>query len=338
MSWLLLLLGFAVLVVGGELLVRGATALSGRMGIPPMVVGLTVVAIGSSMPELAVGIDAVFRDSPGLVTGNIVGTNIVNLLLILGLTAVLHPVLISRQMLRLDLPVVAGVAVLLFVLSLGGSLARPAGMVLVVVGVVYTWLILRHTRRVRGREPVPEASGASDQEATLPLPDVGDSLPADTAASRRGQLLRDIGYLVGGIVLVIIGADRLVTGAVEIATELGVSDTLIGLTIVAVGTSAPELVTAMVATVRGQASMAIGNLIGSSVYNIVFILGLTVLVAPSAVPVPDEVLYVDMLVMTGVSALVVAMCRSGHRITRREGGVLVLLYVAYLAYLVIART
>lgn len=332
MSWLLLTAGFAVLVVGGELLVRGATAISGRLGIPPMVIGLTVVAIGSSLPELAVGIDAALRGSPGLVTGNIVGTNIVNLLLILGISAAIQPILTGRQMMRLDLPVVAVVAALLFFLSLGGSLSWPAGVFLLVVGVVYTVLILWYTRWTRAQDASARAKEYRERD---------DKVSRDAKVTERpgwARALLDTVYLVGGIALVILGADWLVSGAVDIATDLGVSDTLIGLTVVAIGTSAPELVTSVVATMRGQASMAVGNLIGSSVCNIVFILGLTVVVSPDAIPVPAEVLYVDMLVMAAVSLLVVLLFRTGRRVTRREGVVLVLLYAAYLAYLVLART
>ncbi len=347
MSWLLLLLGFAVLVVGGELLVRGASALSERMGISPMVIGLTVVAIGSSLPELAVGIDAALRGNSGLVTGNIVGTNIVNLLLILGISATLRPILTGRQMMRLDLPMVAVVAALLFLLSLGGSLSWQAGIVLIVVGIVYTVLILWYTRRTKAQEMSRRAQefrvGHQDgyqvgQQLTVDTPDSAQDAPQP--ANRPGwlPLLRDIAYLAGGIALVIVGADLLVSGAVDIATALGISDTLVGLTVVAVGTSAPELVTSVVATIRGQASMAVGNLIGSSVYNVVFILGLTIVVAPDAIPVPAEVLYVDMLVMAAVSLLVVLLFRTGRRITRKEGIVLVLLYAAYLTYLLLART
>lgn len=328
MSWLLLLAGFAVLVVGGELLVRGASALSARMGISPMVVGLTVVAIGSSLPELAVGVDAAVRGSPGLVTGNIVGTNIVNLLLVLGLAAAIQPIITARQMLRLDLPAVAAAAVLLLVLSLGGSLTWPAGVLLLLVGVAYTATILWYTKRSRAQELSRRAAQAQTVETT-------DTQDAPPAGWRRGAV--DAVLLLGGIALVILGADWLVTGAVDIASELGVSDALIGLTIVAVGTSAPELVTTVVATLRGQASMAVGNLIGSSVYNIVFILGATVLVAPDGIPVPDEVLRVDMPVLVVVSLLVVLMFRTGRRMSRWEGLLLVAFYAVYLTYLLLAR-
>lgn len=328
MSWLLLLAGFAVLVVGGELLVRGASALSARMGISPMVVGLTVVAIGSSLPELAVGVDAAVRGSPGLVTGNIVGTNIVNLLLVLGLAAAIQPIITARQMLRLDLPAVAAAAVLLLVLSLGGSLTWPAGVLLLLVGVAYTATILWYTKRSRAQELSRRAAQVQTVETT-------DTQDAPPAGWRRGAV--DAVLLLGGIALVILGADWLVTGAVDIASELGVSDALIGLTIVAVGTSAPELVTTVVATLRGQASMAVGNLIGSSVYNIVFILGATVLVAPDGIPVPDEVLRVDMPVLVVVSLLVVLMFRTGRRMSRWEGLLLVAFYAVYLTYLLLAR-
>lgn len=337
MSWLLLLAGFAVLVAGGELLVRGASALSARMGISPMVVGLTVVAIGSSLPELAVGVDAAVRGSPGLVTGNIVGTNIVNLLLVLGLAAAIQPIITARQMLRLDLPAVAAAAVLLLVLSLGGSLTWPAGVLLLLVGVAYTATILWYTKRSRAQELSRQAAQVQTARTAETTETAGsaDTQDAPPAGWRRGAV--DAVLLLGGIALVILGADWLVTGAVDIASELGVSDALIGLTIVAVGTSAPELVTTVVATLRGQASMAVGNLIGSSVYNIVFILGATVLVAPDGIPVPDEVLRVDMPVLVAVSLLVVLMFRTGRRMSRWEGLLLVAFYAVYLTYLLLVR-
>lgn len=326
MSYVLLAFGLAVLVVGGDLLVRGATGLSVRLRISPLVIGLTVVAIGSSLPELAVGIDAALRGHPGLVTGNIVGTNIVNLLLILGISAALRPILTQRQMMRLDLPVVAAVAVLLFLLSLGGNLSWPAGVVLLSLGAAYTVAIVWYARHSSVREAVSPTAGS------------GTSVPAQSARGGLGRLMLEALFLISGIALVVVGADWLVSGAVDIAAELGVSDVLIGLTIVAIGTSAPELVTSVIATVKGQASMAIGNLIGSSVYNIVFILGLTVVVAPGPIPVPAEVLYVDMIVMAVVSLLIVLAFRTGRRVTRLEGMVLAAFYLGYLTYLIIART
>ncbi|MBE3000723.1 calcium/sodium antiporter [Nocardiopsis sp. HNM0947] len=370
----------AVLVVGGELLVRGATGVSALLRISPMVIGLTVVAIGSSLPELAVGIEAALRGYPGLVTGNIVGTNIVNLLLILGISAALSPILTQRQMMRLDLPVVAVVAVLLFLLSLGGSLSWPMGVLLLGIGVAYTVAIVRNARRPHAVEPSSQSSGggtsgtrgtggtagasgngdnaeaghtagAGDAGGPGETDDTGGpddaheaadtadtDVPEQPARGGPGRLALDALFLLAGIALVILGADWLVSGAVDIATALGVSDVLIGLTVVAIGTSAPELVTSIVATIRGQASIAIGNLIGSSIYNIVFILGLTVVVAPVPVAVSAEVLYIDMIVMAVVSLLVVVLFRTGRRVTRLEGLLLVSLYLAYLAYLIIART
>lgn len=326
MSYVLLGVGLAALIVGGELLVRGATDLAARLRISPLVIGLTVVAIGSSLPELAVGIDAAVRGYPGLVTGNIVGTNIVNLLLILGLCAAMRPILTQRQMMRLDTPAVAVVAVLLIVLSLGGSLNWHSGLILLGFGLVYTVATVWYARRVSTREPAYQGS------------DHGDAEPSEPVRRGRCRIVLDVLRLTGGMVLVILGAEWLVSGAVDIATALGVSDVLIGLTIVAIGTSAPELVTAVVATLRGQPSIAVGNLIGSSVYNILFILGLPAVVAPGPIAVPADVLYVDMIVMAAVSLLIVLVFRTGRRVSRFEGIVLVAFYLGYLAYLMIART
>lgn len=328
MSYVLVALGLGVLTVGGDLLVRGATGISAWLRISPMVVGLTVVAIGSSLPELAVGIDAALRGYPGIVTGNIVGTNIVNLLLILGISAAMRPILTQRQMLRMDLPMVAAVAVLLFLLSLSGSLSWPVGVVLLVLGAVYTVVMIIYARRADAKTAAVRARAAERHH----------SAPTAPLRMSPGRVVLNVVFLISGLALVILGATWLVSGAVDIATSLGVSDVLIGLTIVAIGTSAPELVTSIIATIKGQASMAIGNLIGSSIYNIVFILGVTVVVAPSAIPVPAEVLYVDMVIMAAVSLLVVLMFRTGRRVSRTEGVVLAALYLVYLAYLILART
>lgn len=313
MSWLLLFGGLALLVVGGDLLIRASTNLAQRFGLSPAIIGLTVVAIGSSLPELAVGIDAARRGATGLVVGNIVGTNIVNLALILGLSAALRPFVVRKQMQELDTPFVVGTTALLFLLSLNGELATLEGTILLLIGVAYTYLVVRYVRR-RGDE---------------------DALAEEFEAPRA--LWLDLVILVVALGLVIWGADVMVTGAVQIAQALGVSDTVIGLTIVAIGTSAPELVTTIVATIRNQAAMAIGNLIGSSVYNIVFILGAASVLAGAAMPITGEVLFVDMIVLLLLSVVVLIMFRTHDKATRVEGIVLMLGYVAYLIYLITVR-
>ncbi len=308
--------GLLALVVGAEVLVRGGSGLAAWLGIRPMVVGLTVVSLGTSVPELAVGIDAAVTGSPGLAVGNIVGTNLVNVLLILGLSALLIPVVFQHQTLVFDLPAMTVAALALLLLSLDGTLTRVDGLLLLAGAVAYTWALLRLSRRDAAEEPATE--GVDDEPPPRPL--------------------RHAIALLVGMGVIVLGADLLVEGAVSGAEQLGISEAVIGLTVVAIGTSAPELVTTLLSTYRGDREIAIGNLLGSSIYNIVFVLGLTVLVAPRGVPVPDEVLTADLLLMTAVAVVCVPVFVSGARINRVEGALFVGAYVAYLVWLVVART
>ena len=310
----LVVAGQVVLAGGAEAMVRGAVALALRLGVPSIVVGLTVVSLGTSLPELAVGLDAVYHDSPALAVGNIVGTNLVNLLLVLGLSALLVPVLLDRPTLRRDLPAMTFAAVLLGLLSADGGLGTLDGLVLCLTAAGYTAVVLRDSLGRSAR--AEERSGVT--------------------ASRPVWV--DVILLVGGVLVVILGAELLVDGAVGLARVLGLSEAVIGLTVVAIGTSAPELVTTLVSTVRGDRDVALGNLIGSSTYNIALVLGITVLVAPDGVPVAREVLGTDLLLLVVVAAMCVPVFLSGRRISRREGGVAVAAYVGYLVWLVTTAT
>lgn len=322
-SALLVVAGLAGLLGGAELLVRGATALALRLGIAPIVVGVTVVALGTSLPELAVGIDAARQGSAGLAVGNIVGTNLVNLLLILGLSALILPVALDARTVRFDLPLVAAASVLLLVLALDGSFGTVDGLVLVVYGVGYTLGVLYVSRR-------ETAAVRAEYDAEYAREDAEPRAPART--------WRDVLSLVAGIAVIVVGATLLVDGAVDAARAFGVSDAVIGLTIVAIGTSAPELVTTVLTTIRGDRDIAIGNLLGSSVYNIAIILGITVLAAPGAVEVPDEVLGGDLLLMVAVALACVPVFVTGSRITRLEGGLFVAAYAGYLTWLLVSQT
>lgn len=313
-DWVLVVAGLVVLGVGAEVLVRGATTIASRLGISSMLIGLTVVSIGTSLPELAVGIDAALNDAGPLAIGNIAGTNIVNILLILGLSAAMVPLALSRQTIRFDLPAMAFCAVLLVVLSLSGELTRMDGVILLAIAVIYTIVIVRIG--------LGAGSSATDTGAV-----VDDGGPRTWVAAVQ---------LLGGIAAVIIAADWLVDGSIGIATELGVSEELIGLTIVAIGTSAPELMTTIVSTIRGNRDMAIGNLIGSSVYNITFILGASALVAPLAVT--SDLIRIDLPLMAVVALICIPVFITGRRVSRMEGIVFVLAYLAYLVFLIALRT
>src|SRR5262245_22520777 len=311
--------GLVMLIVAAEVLVRAGTGLASWLGIRPMLIGLTVVSLGTSVPELAIGIDAAVSGSPGLAVGNIVGANLVNFLLILGLSAVLVPIALDRATLRFDLPAMTAAALLLFVLSIDGTLTRRDGIIMLLGAVAYTAGLVPVSRR----ETADRAEG--------PAANVG-------ASADRHRPMRQLLLLLVGVVVIVIGAELLVEGAVSSARSLGVSDVIIGLTIVAVGTTAPEFVTTITSTLRGDRDLAIGNLIGSSIYNIAAILGLTVVVAPHGVPVPDEVLAADLALLLVAAAAAVPVFLSGRRISRTEGGLFVASYVGYVTWLLLIRT
>ncbi|WP_214402675.1 calcium/sodium antiporter [Pseudonocardia lacus] len=316
-----LLLGLVALVAGAELVVRQGSALAARFGVSPLVVGMTVVSLGTSLPELAIGLNAAQQGNAGLAVGAIVGTNLVNILLILGLSAVIRPIAFEARTLRVDAPVMTGAALLLLVLAIDGDLTTGDALWLCAYGVAYVGVIVVLARR-DSRRPAP--------------PDPGSG-PAEVAAGGTRPVALQVLLLVVGLAVIVVGAEYLVDGAAGIAGQLGASDALIGLTVVAIGTSAPELVTTLVSTMRGDRSLALGNLLGSSVFNIALILGPTVLVAPAAVPVPDDILAVDLILMVATAVVCIPVFRTRRRLGRVEGAVFVAVYVAYLTWLLTTR-
>lgn len=314
-SALLIVVGLVGLLGGAELVVRGGSGLAVRLGLTPIVVGVTVVSLGTSMPELAIGVDAARQGNAGLAVGNIVGTNLVNLLLILGLSALISPVTFDTRTLRFELPLMTGASLLLVLIALDGSLGTVDGIVLVLFGAGYTYGVLRSGRR----ESAPVKA------------------KYDASYAKPARTWVDVLCLIAGLAVIVVGATLLVDGAVDVAISLGVSDAVIGLTIIAIGTSAPELVTTILSTVRGDRDIALGNLLGSSVYNIAIILGITVLVAPGAVDVPSEVLESDLILMAAAAVACVPVFLSGRRMTRLEGALFVTAYAAYLTWLLLTR-
>jgi cation:H+ antiporter len=313
------LAGLAALVVGAEVMVRGGAKVASRFGISPIVIGLTVVSIGTSVPELAVGVVAAVEDNGALAVGNIAGTNVVNLLLVLGLSALLLPLALEMRTLRFELPVMAGAAVLLWLLAIDGVLSRIDGLVLTIGAVVYTVAVTRAARR-EGQDAAAEFTEAYP----------------DSKASERTAL--HVGMTLAGMAIIVVGAERLVDAAVGMARQFGVSDALIGLTVVAIGTSAPELATTIVSTLRGERDIAIGNLLGSSIYNILLILGITCLVPAHGLALPPELVRIDIPIMVAVALVCIPIFISGRRVSRVEGGVMVAAYLAYLAFLLMTQT
>ncbi len=302
--------GLALLIVGAEALVRGASRLAVRVGISPLIIGLTVVAFGTSSPELAVSLKAAFDDQAGIAVGNVVGSNIFNVLFILGVAALIVPLAVAPQLIRLDIPLMIVLSVLTLVLSLDGLVGRLDSLLLVAGLAAYLMFLFLHNRR--------EAAPALEVESP--------SLP------------RNLALVVGGLALLVLGSRWFVGAAVELATRLGISEQVVGLTIVAAGTSMPEVVTSIIAALRGERDIAVGNVVGSNVFNIMGVLGLTGLLAPSGIAVSAAMLGFDMPVMIAVALACLPICLTGGTISRWEGGVLLGYYLAYTAYLVLQVT
>ncbi len=307
-SILLIVGGFLVLSAAAEGLVYGAASVARRLGFSPLVIGLTVVSIGTSLPELVVGVDAALGGTGDIALGNVVGSNLGNIALILGVAALVKPLSVQTQVVRVDAPILAGVSGLFVLLLLDGTLGRLDGGLLVAGIVAYVWYNLR----TAGSAP-PEVQDEFEED--LPPP---HSLGVDLGLIGLG-----IGGLVGG-------AHLLVEGAVAIAQGLGVGAIVIGLTIVAVGTSLPELATSVAAARRGSGDIAVGNAVGSSIFNLLGILGVTVLIQPLSTATLG---WVDVGVMFGTALLIIPLFRTDWTLSRLEGAALVACYVGYIAFL-----
>ena len=317
-----LVVGIAGLVAGAEVLVRGAARIAARTGMSNVVIGLTVVAFGTSAPELAVSVGDAVRgsDTAGQIAiGNVVGSNIANILLALGISAAFGGALIvANRIVRTDVPVMIAVSVLLWVLVLDEQLSRWEGVLLTALLVVYvTWTVVAARR---------ESSATLVTELDDELTDV---------ALRRHTVGGDLLLVLGGLALLVVGSQLLVNAASDIAAEFGVSDLVIGLTVVAVGTSLPEVATSVVAAVRGQRDLAVGNAVGSNLFNILAVLGITATVSPSALPVAPSAIQVDIPVMIAVAFACLPIFASGHELARWEGGLFVAMYATYVAWLVL---
>ena len=305
--------GLVLLVIGAELLVRGSVTLARRIGVSPLLIGLTLVGFGTSTPELVASVTGALRGSPGIAVGNVVGSNICNVLLILGVSALIYPLQTTRRAFLRDGPALLLSTVLLVVVAWYGELTRFLGGAFIVLLAAY----LVHTYRTE--RATPDEGAALHAAEAEQVPSMALSWPLASAMA------------LGGIGVLVVGAGLLVDGAIVIARDLGISETIIGLTVVAIGTSLPELATSAVAAMRRQADVAIGNVVGSNIYNVLGILGVTAMVQP--IPVPAEIMAVDIWVMLAAAVVVVAFALSGWRINRWEGGLLLTGYAVYIGYL-----
>lgn len=312
------LLGLALLVLGAELLVRGASRLAASFGISPLVIGLTLVAYGTSAPELAVSLQAVLEGQAGLSLGNVVGSNIFNVLFILGASALIAPLAVSQQLVRLEVPLLIGVSILGWIMSLDGRIGRGEGTLLAAGAVAYTiWAIVQSRRE--------SAAVREEYEQAL-------HLKPPVPGSRR---VMDGVRIVAGLAILVVGSRLLVEAAISFAAALGVSETIIGLTLVAAGTSLPELATSIIAAIRGERDIAVGNVIGSNLFNLLAVLGLSATMSRGGLPVPSAVLDLDLPVMAGVAILCLPIFFTGFRIERWEAGVLLGVWFAYTGDLIL---
>ncbi len=337
-----ILLGLVLLVAGGELLVRGAAGLATRIGMSSLVVGLTVVAFATSAPELAVTLGAVMGGEPGLAVGNVVGSNIVNVLMILGASAIILPLLVKVQLVRVDIPFMAAFSILFLLLAIDGGFSRVDGLILFVLLVLYISVAIILSRR-DGQADDLRGPGASIATASAGRvgQTVGNSADTMTEAveevdARGGSIGRDLVLVLFGVALLVLGANILVKGATGIATAFGVSELIVGLTVVAIGTSLPELATSIVAVRRGQRDLAVGNVVGSNIFNIGAVTGLAAVISPTGLPIPASALALDIPLMIAAAAVLLPLAFTGSVIARWEGALLLGLYVAYLIYTVLA--
>jgi cation:H+ antiporter len=316
-TFALLVLGLVLLVAGAEALVRGGSRLAVALGISPLVIGLTVVAYGTSAPEMAVSVKSAWSGQADLALGNVVGSNIFNVLLILGLSAAITPLVVSAQLVRLDVPLMIGVSVTAFLMGLDGRIGRLDGALLFAGALTYTLLLIRQSRK-ESAAIQPEFSGEYGPRPASPPSRLVDGL-----------------LVLGSLGLLVLGSRWLVAAAVTLATSLGVSELIIGLTIVAAGTSLPEVATSITAAVRGERDIAVGNVVGSNIFNILAVLGASALVAPGGVAVSPAALRFDVPVMIAVAIACLPVFASGHLIARWEGLLFLFYYAAYTLYIVL---
>lgn len=312
---LFFVLGLVALVGGAEIFVRGASRLAIAVGISPLVIGLTVVAYGTSAPELAVSVQSVLAGNGDISLGNVVGSNIANILLILGASALMSPLIVAQQLVRLDVPIMIGVSIIVFLFSQSGAILPWQGMLLLSGVVLYTIFLI-----VQSRRETKAIQAQYEQEF--------DEKPPRTAVDR----LVTIGFVIVGAALLVLGSNWLVSSATALAEYFGVSQIVIGLTVVAVGTSLPELATSVVASLRGERDIAVGNVVGSNLFNLLMVLGAASTISVGGMKVPAQSLAIDLPIMVGVALLCLPIFVRGE-IPRWVGGLFLGYYVAYTTFL-----
>ena len=319
MTLLFLILGLVLLVVGAELLVKGASQLATAMGISPLIIGLTIVACGTSTPEMVVSIMSGLTGQADIALGNVIGSNVFNILLILGISALITPLVVSQQLLRFDVPLMVGISILVLILGYDGQISRIDGFLLFASFISYTLFLIRQSKK--------ENKELTDERAEHNA----------NKMSRQSWIKNSVSIIVG-LGLLVLGAQWLVNSAITIAQQLGVSELIIGLTIVAIGTSLPEVATSIIASMRGERDIAVGNVIGSNIFNILAVLGLSSIVAPDGIHVSPAAKHFDILVMIGATVACLPIFFTGNVIARWEGALFLGYYIAYTLYLILAAS
>ncbi len=310
--------GFALLVLGADWLVKGASSLARSLGVSGLVIGLTVVAFGTGAPEMTVSVMSALKGETDLALGNIVGSNILNILLILGISAIIVPLTVHRQLVQIDVPIMVGASALLWVFAMDQNISGAEGFFMFVSIFVYTYLQIWLSKRVKKSEQKVV------EENTIPAKKAEKSL-------RIKQIL----FMLSGLLALIVGSKLLVDGATHIARNLGVSELMIGLTVLAAGTSLPEVATSVMAAIRGEREMAVGNAVGSNIFNILAVLGISAMISKGPLLVSQEALNFDIPVMTAVAIACLPIFFSGHAIRRWEGFVFLSYYVLYTTTLIL---
>jgi len=316
MNVLLFIIGLLVMIAGAELLVKGASRIAAALKISPLAIGLTVVAFGTSSPELAVGIESSLSGQQGITFGNVAGSNIFNVLFILGLSALILPLTVSAKLLRKDVPFMILLSILVYLYSFNGIMSRLEGASLVIGLIAYTYVLITQSRKEWTKPP------GDDQR-----PSAGS-----------GFWLMNGGMTIGGLALLMVGAQWFLTGAVTIAQLMGVSEMVIGLTIVAAGTSMPEVVTSILAAVRGEREIAVGNVIGSNIFNILGVLGISSFITSGGLEIAASFIRFDIPIMIASAFACLPIFFTGGIISRSEAALLFGYYLAYTAYLVLASS
>ncbi|MBE0670327.1 MAG: calcium/sodium antiporter [Anaerolineales bacterium] len=313
--------GLVILILGAELLVRGASRLAAAFGVSPLVIGLTIVAIGTASPEIAVSLQAAANGQGDLTLGNVLGSNIFNILFILGVTAIVAPIVIAEQLIRKDAPIMLGISLLTLVLALDGNLSIVDGTILILLLIAYMVFALRQSRS-ESREVQKEYAEeyAPKERRTV-----------------KNTIVNAV-FIVIGLGLLVFGSNWLVESSVRIAKILGVSELIIGLTIVAVGTSLPEIATSVIAAIKGESDIAVGNAVGSNIFNLLGVLGIAALVSPSGISVAQRVLQFDLPIMVFVALVTLPIFYIDSRISRLEGGLLLSYYVIYVIFVIMRAT